>query len=299
MRPFVAIPLFFVAAGIIMYGWYGLSGAQKPLPAGGDPQSPRYLLFDRPVKEGDFIDREDLKWAAVDPHSVTVPELAILQEDQDISDFDGALAVGSANKDDFARSDLILLPRQHRFLASVLPRGKRAISIEIDAVTGSSGLIQPGNKVDLILFTEMENVKNYAGQIDPKAGFMAKTILENIRVIAINRKITNQDQGGEKSRYDTYYGDDDRAFTRQGTATLEVTPKQAEIVTVAQRMGTLSLSLRSDFENDPDALATSQGDSIRSQDVVREFPAVEGNVRAIYGTKKQLETTDRMYEDDF
>ncbi|TIQ90548.1 MAG: Flp pilus assembly protein CpaB, partial [Mesorhizobium sp.] len=64
------------------------------------------------------------------------------------------------------------------------------------------------------------------------SGFTTETILKNIRVLAIDQTIQEDEEG--KS-------------TRVGqTATLELTPQQAEIITVAQQMADrLTLALRS------------------------------------------------------
>ncbi|MDX5592371.1 Flp pilus assembly protein CpaB [Pseudovibrio sp. SPO723] len=107
------------------------------------------------------------------------------------------------------------------FLSAILPKGKRAVAVSVDAVNTAGGFILPGDKVDLILTRSTEGAD----------GYLSETILENIRVLAIDTTTE-----GER---------DDKAMTPDNTATLELSPYQAEIVTRAQQAGTLSLALRS------------------------------------------------------
>lgn len=255
-----------------------------------------YLMFDRPVSKGNFIRKEDLRWVHFDPQDVRVPSYAVLRADQRLKDFDGALVMRDANKDDFVNLRMFLLPQESRFLASVLEPGKRAISIEISAVTGNSGLVQPGDRIDLILFTDL----NAGGRDDGKSGFIARTILEDMRVIAINRKIAYLIIGNDQE--DSSLRDAESPLPKKSTATLEVTPRQAEIITVARRMGTLSLSLRSNFERPASGTPSSPaaGEAVRSHDVIQEFPEPKKNVEIVefFGAEKRRQTAesnDRYY----
>lgn len=109
------------------------------------------------------------------------------------------------------------------FMSSILPAGSRAIATEISADTSAGGFILPNDYVDVIMTRRSQN----AGD-----GFITETILQNIRVLAIDQTI-QEDEDGKKVRVGQ-------------TATLELTPQQAEIITVAQQMADrLALSLRS------------------------------------------------------
>lgn len=123
----------------------------------------------------------------------------------------------------------LVKPGDRGFLAAALGPGMRAVTIPVSAKTGVAGFVFPGDRVDLML---TQSVKNEAG--DLKA---AETFLRNVRVLAT-------DQSTETSIVDgkTVV----RAFK---TVTLEVTPRIAEKVAVAQTLGTLSLSLRSIADN--------------------------------------------------
>lgn len=130
----------------------------------------------------------------------------------------------------------LVRPGDFAFLSAVLTPGSRAITIRTDDVTGGAGLIQPGNRVDVILSGPLENKTAGLRSGTP----VARTILTDVKVIAINRQAENapaETVGSVQAR--------NAKPGEKGTATLEVSPKEAEVLAVAKTMGDLSLSLRS------------------------------------------------------
>ncbi len=115
------------------------------------------------------------------------------------------------------------------FLSGALAPGKRAVAIKIDAVTGTAGFVLPGDRVDVIL---SQQIRSRNGGPPTRA---SETILYNVRVLAIDQNVNDLDVNAQVGQ----------------TATLEVTPKQAEMIAVAREMGGLSLALRS-LTNDGD-----------------------------------------------
>jgi len=111
------------------------------------------------------------------------------------------------------------------FMSSILPSGMRAVATRIAADTSAGGFILPNDYVDVIM-TRRKDSENGA------SGFITETILQNIKVLAIDQAIQEDEEG--------------RRVKVGETATLELTPQQAEIITVAQQMADrLSLALRS------------------------------------------------------
>jgi pilus assembly protein CpaB len=98
----------------------------------------------------------------------------------------------------------------------------RAVSTQISPETGAGGFILPNDHVDVIL-TKKDSAKNGDGQT-------SETVLSNVRVLAIDQTI--EEKNGQK-------------VVVGKTATLELTPSQAETLALAQRIGTLALALRS------------------------------------------------------
>jgi len=97
-----------------------------------------------------------------------------------------------------------------------LADGKRAFSIKINAVSGVSGFIAPGDRVDVMLTRR-------AGD-----ALESSIIMQNMLVIALDQKTAS----------------DTNAARVASTATVEVTPEEAQKLSVAQQLGALSLTLR-------------------------------------------------------
>jgi pilus assembly protein CpaB len=119
----------------------------------------------------------------------------------------------------------IVSPGSRGFLAAALAPGMRAVSVPVTATSGISGFVFPGDQVD-ILITHPLPVSGNSNETQHRA---SETVLHDVRVIAVDQKLDSK--GNE-------------ALVAH-TATLEVTPKQSEIIAVATEMGKLSLSLRS------------------------------------------------------
>lgn len=122
------------------------------------------------------------------------------------------------------------------FMSSILPAGKRAIATQISADTSAGGFILPNDFVDVIMTRRVDGSAGAGG-----TGFVTETILKNIKVLAIDQTI-QEDEEGKKVKVGE-------------TATLELTSQQAEIITVAQQMADrLTLALRSveDAQEVPD-----------------------------------------------
>jgi pilus assembly protein CpaB len=120
-------------------------------------------------------------------------------------------------------------------LAAILPGGMRAISTKIDAKSAAGSLILPNDHVDVILIRHMRT-KGGGDEV------VSDTIFRNVRVIAIGQQIETKE--GKKA-----------ADGSASTATLELTPRQAEMMALANSMGEITLSLRSvaDLSTDPAA----------------------------------------------
>ena len=114
-------------------------------------------------------------------------------------------------------------PKQSGFLAAVLEPGHRAVTIQVGPATGHAGLVDPGDRVDVILSAELV--------VDGRdRSVLATTIVEDVRVVAIDSQAI---------------GEADPKRTEVTTATLEVTPAQGERLVLGEREGALSLAVRS------------------------------------------------------
>ena len=125
-------------------------------------------------------------------------------------------------------------PNQSGFLAAVLEPGKRAVTIRVGPATSHAGLVDPGDRVDVILSAELA----FGGG---DRDVFATTIVEDVRVLATDRRIgtgAEPPPGGEEAKAGP-------ERTEVMTATLEVAPAQGERLVLGEREGALSLAVRS------------------------------------------------------
>jgi pilus assembly protein CpaB len=125
----------------------------------------------------------------------------------------------------------LVKPGDRGFLAAALGPGMRAVTVPVSALTGVAGFVFPGDRVDLVL---TQNVASNAG---PPLK-VSETIMRNLRVLATDQRSSNSvDENGKT------------VVSKYKLVTLEATPRIAEKITVAQSIGTISLSLRSLADN--------------------------------------------------
>ncbi len=143
------------------------------------------------------------------------------------------------------------------FMAALLRPGMRAVTIEISPESASAGFILPDDRVDVILTQEVEF------QGDERA--ITTTILENARILAI----------------DQTFGDIDGIPTLTGSiATMDLNQDQAEMMALAARTGTISLTLRSHADAD-----FNQGEALAKLDMLEDVDT-GGNRVMIYRNGK-------------
>ena len=106
------------------------------------------------------------------------------------------------------------------FMAAMLQPGMRAVSITVNTDSGAGGFILPNDRVDLLMTQK-------SAESPPRVRTL--TILSAVRVLAVDQ---------------TYKEEKDQKTVLAKSATLELTPAQAELVTKAAALGQLSLALR-------------------------------------------------------
>ena len=126
----------------------------------------------------------------------------------------------------------LVVPGDRGFLAAALGPGMRAVTVPVSALTGVAGFVFPGDRVDMVL------TQNVAGQGTGDTLKVSETIIRNLRVLATDQR----SQAAKDEQGNTI-------VSEYKLVTLEVTPRLAEKIAVAQTIGTLSLSLRSLADN--------------------------------------------------
>lgn len=228
------------------------------------------LVVNKELNSGDVIDESGLRWEPWPKDRIPEGFIRKSVAPASIGELKGSYACANFSPGDPLRRERLVKDPHCGFLAARLRPGRRAVAINIDTQGSSTagGFILPNNRVDVISITQDDN----AARKGINGSFISQTILKNIRVLAIGQNI--QEKNGE------------RVITG-ATATLELSPDQAEIITLAQRIGQLSLSLRSTAEannsEEPrqshnDQSHDSQGHDNQSHDKGPSKPSVRKGV---------------------
>ncbi len=193
------------------------------------------LVASRDLQAGSLVKPDDIGTLQV-PHD-KVPDGASLDTSANRHQLAGAMIRRRVPTGDLLLGRELLRPGDHGFLAAVLSSGMRAVTIGVDAITGSAGLIWPGDRIDVLLTHQMDDPSRPVGR-----RIAAETVLSNVRVIAIDQQLVQGAAPGSNEA------------KQATTVTLEVTGPQSERISVASRLGRLSLVVRAAQSiNDPGA----------------------------------------------
>jgi pilus assembly protein CpaB len=216
------------AAGGAGYVAKNMMAAPPPEVVVEQQQAPAIDLTEVLVLEGDVpmgaAVGDQLEWQSWPSDGVNENFITRESDPEALEKYKGSVArVAMYSGEPLRKSKLI--GEGQSFMSSILPTGYRAVATQIAADTSAGGFILPNDYVDVIM-TRRSDTATTTG------GFVTETILKNIRVLAIDQAIQEDEEG--------------RRVKVGSTATLELTPQQAEIITVAQQMAErLTLSLRS------------------------------------------------------
>ncbi len=181
------------------------------------------LVAARDLPAGTLIKDADIKWQAW-PAGAATDSLAVKGK-KDVSDYVGAVVRQGLRTGEPIMDGRVVRSREQGFLAAVLDPGMRAISVPVTPTGGVAGFVFPGDRVDVIVTHQVTRKTDP----DPNGRRVSETILTNVRVLALDQRTNDQATEPKIAQ----------------TATLEVTPKQAESLALVTQIGTLSLVLRS------------------------------------------------------
>lgn len=195
-----------------------------PVPAG-----PKVLVANRALPVGTIVTADAMGYQQW-PEEL-VQDAYFIDGESDISQLLGTVVRHPITAGEPVTQGSLVSPGDRGFLAAALGPGMRAVTVPVSVKTGVAGFVFPGDRVDIVL---TQTIQGEEGQ-PLKA---AETVLRNLRVLATDQRTGQKQTENGKTVVRTFR-----------TVTLEVTPKLAEKVAVAQTIGTLSLALRSIADN--------------------------------------------------
>lgn len=212
--------LAIVAAGLAALLARGLMSSDSPQPVAEVVEEPtsEVLVAVRNLDVGQRVSSSDLRWQRWPEAALNAAYVTRTQKPAAIEEFTGSIARSAVLGGEPVTIEKLVTLSGAGFMSALIEPGMRATAIVITPETSAGGFILPNDRVDVI---------------DVERG---QTILRNIRVLAIDQRFN--EKAGEQV-----------AVGR--TATLELSPAQVELVSVAQSDRPLSLSLRGLADRDP------------------------------------------------
>ena len=200
-----------------------------PKPQAVQPQqiaSVDVLVAKSDIEMGKSISADDVTWQAWPTNANTGNFIRKSDHPNAVSELAGSVARAPFIAGEPIREAKLVKVKGSGFMAAILPSGMRAVSIGVSPESAAAGFILPNDHVDIVL-TKRDREAEKAAGIEVHT---SETILADIRVLAIDQQL--EEKNGQK-------------VVVGKTATLELTPGQVEVVTLARQTGTLSLALRS------------------------------------------------------
>jgi pilus assembly protein CpaB len=218
-----------VAIGTAFAARTMLAGGTAPeAEAAAVPTGPRVLVAKRALPIGTIITADAVGYQPW-PNEL-VQDAYFLDGEADINALMGTVVRFPVTAGEPVTQGALVAPGDRGFLAAALGPGMRAVTVPVSAQTGVAGFVFPGDRIDLVLTQMVE------GDGPPLKA--AETVLSNLRVLATDQATASSKDENGKTVVRTFQ-----------TVTLEVTPKIAEKIAVAQTVGQLSLVLRSIRDN--------------------------------------------------
>lgn len=253
-----------VAAGaavltlLLMRSFLSDAGSQaeaQPTPA--SVSTADVLVVSQDLTRGSRVNGSKLKWQAWPESAISKSYISRSKQPDAIQSFENAIVRIDMMEGEPVSPSKVVRLEGSGFMAAMINPGKRAISVEISPETGAGGFILPDDHVDVIVAEEKESQTG-------DRYTTSRTILENARVLAIDQTFRQSDDGDQ--------------VVVGSTATLELSPRQSEQLTLAQSVGDISLALRSLADSGPNATQASVDESSGSSSLKVFRYGAESNV---------------------
>lgn len=202
----------------------------------------KVLVAKRDMAIGDTVTAESMGWVDWPSTSVSTSFLTQTGNKTALEDYkDAIVRIPVASGEPITPAKIVRPNGPVSSVAALITPGMRATTVPINVEGGVSGFVLPNSKVDVIL-TRSLTVQSGGNNVSRS---VASTILENVKVLAIDQNLTA--------------AKDQKAMTG-GTATLELSPQDAERLKTADSLGDISLVLRGYADSEGPTIA--RGDAL-------------------------------------
>lgn len=224
----VVLGVAIAAGGVAAYlASHGRSAPPEPAKAPvATLETVEVLVAKTDLGRGDVIASNEIGWQIWPKSSSNGNFIVKTARPDAIKQFTGAIVRVPVQAGQPIFDPMVVLAKGSGFLAAILPKGMRAVAMDISAESAAGGFILPEDHVDILLTRHDKAAEKMTGS----EKIVSDTILRNVRVLAVDQAV--EEKAGQK-------------VVVGRTATVELTPKQAETLAMARQQGSLSLALRS------------------------------------------------------
>jgi len=186
------------------------------------------LVATSEVPFGSRLSERHMRWKQWPAEAVSGDFISNRDNPQAITEFTGGVARSVIYEGEPISARKIIMPGNKGLMAALLTPGMRAVTTRISVDTAAGGFIQPGDHVDIILTSIAP--RPLIQTRSTTQTYVAKTIFEDVRVLAIDQTFSSTSETG--------------ATVIGSTATFEMSQGDAEILQQSSSQGDLTLTLR-------------------------------------------------------
>lgn len=208
----IALGILFAAIAAFMTLGYLKNASQAPVEVG--MATADVVVSTQDIERGEVLAIEHIK--VVEWPQNAVPEDSYGSIEQAV----GQIARVPIYANDPITGTKVIDSGSRSILSMLIPPGRRAMSVKVNEVTGISGFVAPGSRIDVLLSVGSQ------GEEEPRT----RIVLQDIEVLAIAQNVEQRDNKP----------------TVVSTVTLNLRPREAEALTLAGNEGSLQLVLRND-----------------------------------------------------
>jgi len=228
----VVLGIAVAAGGLAAYlaGSFEAGPLIAPAPVVQQIPTTEILVAKTDLGMGVALSDQDLEWQTWPLQAAQNPSFIRRNERPDAQQqFAGAIVRVPMAQGEPVRANKLIVGKNSGYMAAILPTGMRAYSTELSPETGVAGFILPNDRVDVLLTPKRERDDDNRPKREIEY-YATETILTDVRVLAVDQLV--QEKDGQR-------------VVIGRTATLELSPRQAELLAAARQTGVVTLALRS------------------------------------------------------
>jgi pilus assembly protein CpaB len=243
----VVLGVAVAAGGVAAYLASGHKQAEGPKEPVAQLETVEVLVAKTDLDRGQVLADSSIGWQVWPKAAANGNFITKTSRPDAIQQFTGSIARVPVAAGQPIYDPMVVFAKGSGFLSATLPKGMRAVAVTISPESSAGGFILPEDHVDILL-TRHDKAAEKTSGIET---IVTDTILRNVPVLAVDQTV--EDKNGQK-------------VVIGKTATLELTPQQAETAEAARQIGSLSLSLRALVDSQS---ATPDGDEQHELHTVR------------------------------